>query len=522
MKRHVVSTAEAIDRQARAQEVAEKRAVVRQERMARRREAIGTIAAGGAVVAAHKGKELGVAAIKSAAEFDIDVRKQRVFTDISGSAQAGLLSQAKRIGQETQFSNRDVVKAQTAAMQGLPATFAPDLKAAVAEGIVENVRNYATLMETDLKDGTETIRAYLQQTGKDISTKEKALKEANLATNQMVKMAKLGGMNGEDVTGFMKFAAASGTSAGLSSDTLMSLAALARRGGLRGDEAGTFIRAAASKIVSPTNPGLAALNAAGIKFSDYVSMPKQLSTSALEGQFQLKMGKSFTPGMRAKLDKINGDASLIGDRGKYTEAVVKAVGDILGKNKKGSVKAQDARVAAKAVEGFHKVSALSVDSERLLDDAMSKGMTLPQLKRLAHRQARRQGRDHAAPVGRVQGGARRDQEGRRQPELCRRPRQGGHGGPRRLDREPEGSFENFILQLGTANEQLIKFSADGLGNAIDTFSKLDQSTQQILTLLGGGQRRRAAPTAPTSSPRTSSGGRLGRARRLGPQAHRRR
>ena len=271
---------------------------MRAAQSASRRDAAGVVTSAVAVKAATTGKRIAADAITSVAEFDIASRKQRVFTDIGAGDQAMLRAQALKIGQETQFSNIDVVKAQTASMQGLPASFAPTLKAQVAEGIVDNVRDYATLMETDLKEGAETIRSYLQASGKDISTKEKALAESQRATNQIVKMAKLGGMNGEDAAQFVKYAAAPGTSSGLSTDTMLSLGALARRGGLRGDEAGVFMRATAAKLVSPTTKGIAALNAAGINHSDYVKMPDRLSTDLLENQFRTSTGKSFTPEVR--------------------------------------------------------------------------------------------------------------------------------------------------------------------------------------------------------------------------------
>lgn len=454
-------------------------------RRADRREAGETLAAGAAVIGAHKGKDIAKDAITSAAEFDLAVRKQKVFTDISGDDQAGLLSQAKRIGQETQFSNIDVVKAQTAAMQGLPASFAPSLKAAVAEGIVQNVRNFSTLMETDLKDGTETIRSYLQATGKDISTKEKALAEANKAVNQIVKMAKLGGMNGEDAAQFVKYAAASSTSAGLSTDSMLALGALARRGGLRGDEAGVAMRSMAGKIVSPTDKGLAALNSAGVKYSDFVHMPDRLSTDALEGQFRNKLGKGFTPAIRKKLDAINGNKAIIGDSGKYAQAVVSAVGDILGKTKAGVVRASDAKKAAKATTDFHKLSAKSVDAEGLLDAAMKSNMTLPQLNAwltdkhggkgaITQRQwdefkASREAIGHAAE----------------DPDWAKKKADEVFAGLGGAVENLKGSFENLVLTIGTANEGLIKWSADALGNGLDSFSKLSPGTQQGLSLGAG-------------------------------------
>lgn len=452
----------------------------------RRRDAASTIASGAAVMAAHKGKKIGLDAVSSAASFDIAVRKQREFTDITAQIQAGLLAQAKRVGQETQFSNEDVVKAQTASMQGLPANFTPELRAAVAEGIVDNVRNFATLMETDLKEGAEIIRGYLQQSGKDISTKQKALAEANRATNQLVKMAKLGGMSGEDVGQFVKLAMSSGTTAGLTTDSLMSLAALAKRGGLRGDEAGTFVKTSAGKLVSPTKKGLAAFNAAGVEHSRFVKMPDRLSTSALEGQFRMEMGKGFTPGIRKRLDAINGDKTLLADQSRYIAAVTSAVEPILGKKKNGQVRASDRQVAAKAAGNYHKVAAQSVDVEGLLDALMKANPTLAQLNAIftgAHGGkgaiTQRQWDEFKASREEIRkSGDDPDYAAKKAREVM-----AGLGGS---IENLKGSFENLVLTIGTANEGLIKLSADSLGNLIDKFSKLDQGTQQALSLGAGG------------------------------------
>lgn len=452
----------------------------------RRRDAAATIASGAAVMAAHKGKKIGLDAVSSAASFDIAVRKQREFTDISAQIQAGLLAQAKRVGQETQFSNEDVVKAQTASMQGLPANFTPELRAAVAEGIVDNVRNFATLMETDLKEGAEIIRGYLQMSGKDISTKEKALSEANRATNQLVKMAKLGGMSGEDVGQFVKLAMSSGTTAGLTTDSLMSLAALAKRGGLRGDEAGTFVKTSAGKLVSPTKKGLAAFNAAGVEHSRFVKMPDRLSTSALEGQFRMEMGKGFTPGIRKRLDAINGDKTLLADQSRYIAAVTSAVEPILGKKKNGQVRASDRQVAAKAAGNYHKVAAQSVDVEGLLDALMKANPTLAQLNAIftgAHGGkgaiTQRQWEEFKASREEIRkSGDDPDYAAKKAKEVM-----AGLGGS---IENLKGSFENLILTIGTANEGLVKLSADKLGNLVDQFSKLDKGTQQALSLGAGG------------------------------------
>lgn len=467
------------------------------ERAAARKDAAGALGAGAAVVAGYKGKEIGKKAVVSAAEFDIGVRKQRYFNGLDTEQQAPLIAQAKRIGQETQFSNLDVVKAQTKSMQGLPASFGPELKAQVAQGILENVRNYATVMEADLETSAEGIRSYLQTTGKDISTKEKALAEAQKATNQLVKMAKLGGMNDEDVQQFMKFAGGSGTTSGLTTESLMSLGALARRGGLRGDEAGTFIRSASSKLVSPTRPGLAAMNAAGINHSDYVSMPERLSTAALENQFKTTLGKGFTDEVRKRLDVVNADKDLIKDRANYTKAVTDAVAPILGKKKDGTVRASDTQTAAKAAGIFHKVSQQSVDAERLLDDMMSKNMTLAQLNAVLTDKHGGKG----AITQRQWDEFKASREGIKKagddPNLAADMAKGIMAGLGGSLENLKGSIDNLILTIGTANEGWLKTAMDAGGSAVDTFSKLPPGAQQALSI-GAGAGVLAASTYGTT------------------------
>ena len=279
-------------------------------------------AAGGAAaaVSGYKAKEFGKKAVVSAAEFDIGVRKQREFVDIPKTTQDSvLIPQAKKIGQDTQFSNLDVVKAQTKAMQGLPSTFNADTRAEVGAAIVESVKNYALTMEADLEGSSEAIRTFLQTTNKDISSKEKAVAEATRATNLMVKMAKLGGMNDEDVQQFMKYGAGTATAAGLSDTTLAAIGATGRRGGLRGDELGVFVRAMSSKLVAPTSKGLDALTAAGIDYNKFTTMPGGLSVDNLEGLSKRRFGKGLNDDQRTRLGDILENSEVVSNREDFTK-----------------------------------------------------------------------------------------------------------------------------------------------------------------------------------------------------------
>jgi hypothetical protein len=442
------------------------------------------IAAGGLFVGSAA-KNIAKKAVVSAAEFDIGVRKQREFTDISAADQKRILiPQAKKIGQDTQFSNLDVVKAQTASMQGLPSSITGQVKAEIAAGIMDNVKNYALIMEADLKTSAEAIRSYLQTTNKDISTKDKALAESQKAVNQLVKMAKLGGMNDEDVQEFLKFGAASGSVAGLDNETMMSLGALARRGGLRGSEAGVFMRSASSKLVAPTRGGLSALNSAGIKYSDYVRMPGSLDPDRLEGQFKQDLGMGFSAETRAKLAKIMSDPKLIGDRGAFTSAVTEAVSGQFGKKKDGTMKAADRSKVAKSAGAFHKTSAESVDSQGLLDKIMESNMTLAQLNAFftdkhGGKAAITQRQRDEYVAGRKQLRAAGDD-----PDFAKRKADeimGGLGGSfERL----KGAVDNLILAMGDANAERLKAAFDKVGNALDAISNISEPTMRFATEVG--------------------------------------
>lgn len=455
------------------------------ERRANRREVMGTAAGLAGVGAARAGKGLAAKATTSIAEFDIAVRKQREFTDIPEAAQARLLiPQAKRIGQETQFSNLDIVKAQTAAMQGLPTTITGELKAVVAQGMIENVKNYALVMEADMQRAAEAIRSYLQTTGKDISSKEKALAEAQKATNQLVRMAKLGGMNDEDVQQALKFAASTGTSAGLTPESIMAVAALARRGGLRGDEAGVFMRSAASKLVAPTKKGLTALNAAGIDYSKFVSMPQSLDVGRLEGQFKQQMGTGFTDETRARLQKVLAEQAIIGDRGSFVQAVTEAVEQQFPKTKKGTMRPADRVNVAKAAGDFHRVSAERVDAEGLLDTIMASNMTLAQLNafftdkhggKAAITQRQRDEFNAARKELRNVGD---------DPDYAKKKADAIMAGIGGSFEQAKGAIENFVLSVGAANERIIKFGLDGFSEVLDKFSNLSTTSQQVATAFG--------------------------------------
>ncbi|MFA6265964.1 MAG: phage tail tape measure protein [Pseudolabrys sp.] len=433
----------------------------------------------------YRAKSFAGKAITSAAEMDKATRLQRVYTDISPETQANILTlQAKQIGQETPYSNLDVVKAQTAAMQGLPATMTPNMKAEIASAMLENVKHFAVLMEVDLKDAAEGVRTYLQTTNKDISTKAKATAESRKAVNQIIKMAKLGGMTGEDAQSFFRFAAGANTVVGVSPEAMMAIGALAKRGGMGGDEAGTFMRQVAGKLAAPTKKGLTAMRAAGVNYSDYIHMPAALDVGRMENQFQQDMGVSFTPAVRAALQKALNDKKILGDRSAFTEAVTTATEPLFPRTKKGEVSAVNKAKVAKSAGAFYQASVQSVDAEKLLDKLLMSDMSLAQINSIFdYRQGSRfavtqnQRADYVAAKRQI--GAAGDD-----PDFAKRKFDEVAGGFGYSLENLKGSFENLTLSIGQANEGLLKFGFDTLGHGFDWISNLSDAGRQAATALG--------------------------------------
>ncbi|GJE54582.1 phage tail tape measure protein [Methylobacterium thuringiense] len=486
LRSSVEKTTTALRRQAveerRRQEMTEKSAV----RSQARRDALTGVGATAGVLAAHKGKQIGLEAVNSAADFDYAVRYQHIVSDVSEADQQKLLiPQAKRIGQETKFSNLDVVKAQTATMQSLPFQD-PRMKAEVGASIVDQARNYAVIMEADMKESAEGIRSFLQATNKDISTKEKAVAEATRATNLIVKMSKLGGMNNEDAQQFIKYGFPTGTQTGLSDTTLGALGSVGRRSGLRGDEIGTFARAAASKLVSPTQKGMDALAVAGVDYNKFSTMPGGLSADNLEGLSKRRFGKGFTEDQRGRLRDLLENGDVVSNRDEFTKQVSEIVEEGFGKTKSGKTRAQDSQKIAKMVGDFHKLSAESVDTEGLLREILTNPKMTAALRNAFFTDK------HGGKAGILS--QHMDQFGQDKAALDAVTNEPSFSGDKAkymteglggaID-NLKGSFETLVLNIGNANAGLVKFAADGISSVADAFSNLSSTSQQILSLMGG-------------------------------------
>jgi len=432
----------------------------------------------------HKAKDIGGKAIESVADFDIAIRQQKVFMDLAKEDQEKLKAQALKIGQDTKFTNLDVVHAQTAAMQGMGAKMTPAQKAQAALGITQAASNFAQMMPgTDLTRSSELLRSYMTSFGKNLSDPVTAVAESVQAANLMLKAAKAGGMSAEDLEQYVKFAGAAAKAAGLTEETTLALAATARIGGLRGDEAGVFVRSMSNKLTNPTNPGLTALQAAGIKYSDYVGMPASLNVENFGGHMQRRLGKKLDAKARDQLAGIFQNKDILASRDEFTAAVTKAVAHLFEPKKDGSMRASDAKTIAKEAGSFHKMSAGSVDTMRLLMDIMGGKMTFAQASAFFTDKHGGKAMITQQQFEEMQAIIKKLHDAKNDPGFAERGAaeiQGGVGGE--INRF-KGSIETMYLKIGEANEGLIKFAATVGGAAVDSFSNASTEVRQFTTAI---------------------------------------
>lgn len=297
---------------------------------------------------------------------------QRGIAGLTVDQQKPLQAQAYKIGLDTRFTNADVVEAQTKIFQ------AGIKDPQVVMGMLDEITQYALAMRVTLTEAAETIRGGMQTMGKDISDPKTARENTRAFVDYAVKIAKMSGGDNQDVAQFFKFGGASTRSAGLPDDLTAAMAVILRKSGLRGDEAGVFSRAAAAKLVAPTNKGRDALAAMGIDYDKFTKIDG-LNTDGFKTMMQQKFGKTLTDEMVASLQDIieNGEFTdqtgeqmpVVGDRGAFTEAAMGVVRPLFA-NGKGKLPAQDAKALAKAIGDFHKYSVDSVDTVGLLYEIM--------------------------------------------------------------------------------------------------------------------------------------------------------
>ncbi|WP_336801817.1 phage tail tape measure protein [Kaistia sp. MMO-174] len=429
------------------------------------REVAGVIGSAGAIYLGQKTNEAVRSSAETYKEFDDTRRLQKAILGLTPEQQRPFLDQAFHMGATTRFNDLQVMEAQTSlAQRGVKRDFIIPF--------VGEAANYAGAMGTDLPEAVKTLEGIIFGTGKHIEDAGEAMATMRRVVDQSVKLAKIGGLDDDDIKDFFKFGAMPGSTAGLSDETMGAIAALMKRANIPGAEAGVAMRTASAKLVSPTKKGIDALYSMGIDYSDFAK-GGPIDAGSAEKAFRGNFGKSLTPEGRAALAAALEDGDVMGDQGAFVEAFTAAASGSFEKKKDGSLRASDANKIAKFAQTYWKNSVESVDTEGLLRAIMAANPTLAQLNAFFTDK-------HGGKFSKAFGSPEMFEDYRKL--LATAPenfagsisdeRQGGFSGA--ADRL-SGSIKNLETAIGRA------FDANGEGGVLTTVTDLTAKTVQHLS-----------------------------------------
>lgn len=423
-------------------------------------------------------KQLAMDAIGGWRDMDEALRRQGAILGITPDDQQSLKAQAIKIGQDTRFTNPDVVKAQTTIGARLPKELQ---KPGIITGITSSVRDYSLAMGTTMDEGAEAIIARMLARGYDTSSPEAATASARHAANRLVQVAKASGMTHDDLMGYTKFGAAPGRVAGFSEEFSDALAAQLKRIGYEGSMAGNLVRAAGMKLSTPTRNALDAIASTGLNYDDYRKAGSDFSASGFSDMLRRRFGRSLNKEQLAAVTEAMNDESVVGDRGAFQEKMMGILSDtFFTKNKSGKIKTQDRERLAKVSDLFYQLNAESVDVQRLMTDIIN-GKLTPAVARYLF------GQEHG---GRVQG-LKGDQLGRdietfknTPPDRAQKIGEDINAGFFGSYQQAIGAIETFKTRLGEANDGLLRFGAGTIDQTFTALSKLPDGVLQIGTAAG--------------------------------------
>lgn len=431
--------------------------------------------------ATNVGRNVGERSFLEAVNFNRVAAYQAALGDLGEQERSKLNRQAEKIGGDTRFSNVDVVEAQTTILQrGIRDT-------GLIMDLTQKVTDYALAMGVTLEEAADSV------TGSALS-KRVDLKDADAIgkfVDNLVWMAKNGGMSDEDVRQFIKYGGAPTTGAKLPDEYMAAMGMVLRRSGVRGDEAGVFARSAASKLVAPTKKGRDALAAMGIDYNRFTTVDAMNSDGIgilMKNNFGVRLTEEMKAAARDLMDNgefIDTDTglsrSVISDSGEFVAQMSEIMAPLFA-DKKGNIAAADAKALAKALSDYQKYSVDSVDATGLLDAIAASDPTLGNLN--AFFTDKQGGRANMIfqqwPLFQEMLEKMRNTPGGVANKIGTAANSELYGDWTKL----VGTFETTLTRIGQDFEGVTRPIINMTNSVMDGFLSLDKSTRQLIVAFG--------------------------------------
>jgi len=406
-------------------------------------------------------------------EFDKERRYARAVMGISDNEQKPLVDQAIHGGATSKYNDIQWLEAQRAlAGRGLNTQQILALTKVAA--------NLGQAMDLSLPEASTVLEGGMFGFGKNTSTYEEAVANAQRTADLQVKASKAFGMTPDDIREGYKFAAAPFHLGGLSEETMLAFMGLGKKANMGGDEMGTAGRAVIANLLKPTSGARTAMMASGIDYSKYQNQgSRPMDANNFAKTIAATYGVELSKEAKASLQGVFNDKAVVADAAKFMPAVMNVLGDVLSGDDAKSKKS----IAGEA-RHYRDASMGGVDTNRLFTDLMGAIAHNPALANAVF--GSKQGSRIMTALGDPELFLKKLDELKNHSQgysqkVAEERMAGFDGAMSRL----EGSTKNLETAFGRANDAWLTPTINEGAHLVQTFAELDTGTLRVVEALGG-------------------------------------
>jgi hypothetical protein len=339
--------------------------------------------------------------------------------------------------------------------------------------------NLGQAMDLSLPEASTVLEGGMFGFGKNTSTYEEAVANAQRTADLQVKASKAFGMTPDDIREGYKFAAAPFHLGGLSEETMLAFMGLGKKANMGGDEMGTAGRAVIANLLKPTSGARTAMMASGIDYSKYQNQgSRPMDANNFAKTIAATYGVELDKGAKASLQGVFNNKALVADAAKFMPAIMNVLG--------GALSGDDAK-SKKSIAGearrYRDASMSGVDTNRLFTDLMGAIAHNPALANAVF--GSKQGARIMAALGDPELFKKKLDElvnhsqGYSQ-KIAEERMAGFDGAMSRL----EGSTKNLETAFGRANDAWLTPTINEGAHLVQSLAEMDVGTQRVVTALG--------------------------------------
>jgi hypothetical protein len=277
-------------------------------------------------IAASKVYQGAKTAVKDYLPYEKGVRYQTSIQDFSKADQKLLDAQRVDAAKNYGLPVMDTLKAQQAF---ITRNFNAQItKAATTQAIL-----LSKALNVPVEESSKLVEGIVFSQGIHLKDPATATAEMKRSSDLAAKASKVGAMTPDDIKYLAMYGMSPGTAAGLTPEQIFATGMTFKRANIDGQQAGTFVRSAASHLLAPTTTGRDALSIMlarqGKTLNDFTG-GASLSPEAIDAALRQNgrgrgLGEKGIASLRESMD--DEEKNVIGDRGAFNEAARKALED---------------------------------------------------------------------------------------------------------------------------------------------------------------------------------------------------